>query len=572
MLLADPETFLEAGETFLGAGETFLGEEETFLDEGEMFLEQGESFLKGRETFLTEPESYLGCPEMFLGMAEWFRNGGRCRRGDRPDVTLRRLPLPTRRATLRVFGDAHDVPDVDRFLCPVVVFVVGVEGDRDVLAVLAEHQEVRMFDDEGAGVGQVQLEGLEWLGAEETGQLVLLHRHSVASRHRRPIAGTWTTPSTAFATETCFTLCVIALLALGVVMVQSASTNLGDLTAWHLSDRGEKHALFAVLSLLTFITVSRLDYRKLAGPADDAAWLKAPAVWVVVAAVALNLAVLMPGVGSVVNGARRWIAVGPVRIQPSECAKWATVLFLAWRLSRPNVGQSFSTGFVPTCAVVGGLCLLVVVEDFGTAALIGVAAFSMLLAGPTKLWHLALTVPPAAMAAIGFVAMEPYRLRRMTAFLDPWASPETDGYHMIQSLYSFAGGGLTGRGLGNGVQKLGYLPEDTTDFIFAVISEELGLFGAILVVVIYLTILAVGWSAARKATDAFGRLLCFGVVAMLGLQASINIAVATASVPTKGMSLPLVSAGGSGLIITAAMLGLVYSVCRGEDAAEVPAC
>ena len=358
------------------------------------------------------------------------------------------------------------------------------------------------------------------------------------------------------------TLCVLALLALGVVMVQSASTNLGDLSAWRLSDRGMKHALFAALSLLTFATVSRLDYRKLAG---GKIWWSSPAVWAVFAAFVMGIAVLLPGVGSTVNGARRWISVGPLTIQPSEVAKWAVVLFLAWRLSRPSVGNSFWTGFVPTCAVVGGLCLLVVIEDFGTAALIGVAAFTMLLAGPTKLWHLAVVVPPGLAAAVGFVAKEPYRLRRMTAFLDPWANPETDGYHMIQSLYSFAGGGLTGRGLGNGVQKLGYLPEDTTDFIFAVISEELGLFGAILVVVIYLTILAVGWSAAKKAPDAFGRLLCFGVTAMLGLQASINIAVATASVPTKGMSLPLVSAGGSGLVITAAMLGLVYSVCRGED-------
>ena len=354
-------------------------------------------------------------------------------------------------------------------------------------------------------------------------------------------------------------LCVLALLALGVIMVQSAAMNVGAAALWQWSERGSKHALFAVLALLTFVTVSRLDYRKVAGET----WLKSPAVWGMGIAIALCAAVLVPGVGEVVNGARRWIVVGPVRIQPSEVAKWAAVLFLAWRLSRPGM-TSFLSGYLPACALLGVLCLLVVVEDFGTAALIGLAGFVMLMAGPVKWWHLALSVPPALAAAFAFVAIEPYRWRRMTAFLDPYANPETDGYHMIQSLYSFAGGGVTGRGLGNGMQKLGYLPEDTTDFIFAVICEELGLFGAGLVAVLYLTILAVGWSAARRCPSAFGRLLCFGTVATLGLQASLNIAVATASVPTKGMSLPLVSAGGSGLILTAIMLGLVYSVCRGE--------
>jgi cell division protein FtsW len=148
------------------------------------------------------------------------------------------------------------------------------------------------------------------------------------------------------------------------------------------------------------------------------------------------------------------------------------------------------------------------------------------------------------------------------AFRDPYASPQGEGYHMIQSLFSFTTGGLTGRGLGNGVQKLGYLPEDTTDFIFAVICEELGLFGAMLVVALYLGIMFVAWETIRRKRDDFGRLLAFGVASMIGLQAAINIAVATVSVPTKGLSLPLVSAGGSGMVITCAALGLLYSVTR----------
>jgi cell division protein FtsW len=204
----------------------------------------------------------------------------------------------------------------------------------------------------------------------------------------------------------------------------------------------------------------------------------------------------------------------------------------------------------------------VVIEDFGTAALIGLCAFVLCLAAGMKIWHLALLIPPAGAAAVWFIQHRSYRMSRLMAFMDPFASPQREGYHMVQSLLSFSTGGLFGTGLGRGVQKLGYLPEDTTDFIFAVICEELGIFGAMLVIALYLGIIHVAWQAVRSARDGFGQLLAFGIGAMIGLQALINIAVATVSVPPKGMSLPLVSAGGSGLVITSAALGLLYSVCR----------
>src|SRR6202008_3780466 len=175
--------------------------------------------------------------------------------------------------------------------------------------------------------------------------------------------------------------------------------------------------------------------------------------------------------------------------------------------------------------------------DFGTAALIGLCALTMLIAGRVKWWHLAVVIPPALAAGAWFILHEHYRRARMLAFLDPWASPSREGYHMIQSLLSFSTGGVTGRGLGNGIQKLGYLPEDTTDFIFAVICEELGFFGALLTVALYLGILYVAWQAVVQKRDSFGRMLAFGIGSMIGLQATINIAVATVSVPTKGLSL-----------------------------------
>jgi cell division protein FtsW len=424
-------------------------------------------------------------------------------------------------------------------------------------------------------------------------------------------------------------LCVLSLLALGVVMVQSASTVVDaprdvvqvkgqpdtdqpfDYTlegtvrkipegyevaqangrvqqfaedevlsvqnrsdgVWQWSPRGTKHLTYAGFAVLTFFLVGRINYERLKPGSGRPAW-RAPAIWGLLVAIGLCALVLIPipGVTKAVNGARRWVMLGPVQVQPSEIAKWATVLFLAWWLSaRPLNLDRFWKGFVPTLIPIGILCLLVVIEDFGTAALIGLCALTMLLAGRVKGWHLAVVVPPALVAAFAFVRSEPYRWTRMTAFLDPWAAPQGEGYHMVQSLLSFSTGGLFGRGLGNGVQKLGYLPEDTTDFIFAVICEELGIFGALLTIALYCGILYVAWQAVKEKRDDFARLLAFGVASMLGLQAAINMAVATVSVPTKGLSLPLVSAGGSGLVITCAAMGLLYSVTRflPDDATEI---
>jgi cell division protein FtsW len=364
------------------------------------------------------------------------------------------------------------------------------------------------------------------------------------------------------------TICVLALLCLGAVMVQSASTTLSGEVKWGWSQRGARNLAYAVGAFVAYLAVGHIDYASLARR-TTALW-RSPVLWLTAAAGVSCVAVLVKGIGKEINGARRWILLGPIQIQPSELAKWSVVVFLAWWLARPPVDlNKFFRGFIPTVLPICIICLFVVIEDFGTAALIGVCTVVMLLAGRARLRHLAIVLPPALGAAFWFVRHEPYRWLRMTAFLDPWKNPQGEGYHMVQSLLSFSTGGILGRGLGNGIQKLGYLPEDTTDFIFAVICEELGVFGALLTVALYLGILYVAWQAIRQKRDDFGRLLAFGIGSMLGLQAIINMAVATVSVPTKGMSLPLVSAGGSGLIITCAALGLLYSVMRFEHDASV---
>jgi len=354
------------------------------------------------------------------------------------------------------------------------------------------------------------------------------------------------------------TLCVFALLGLGVVMVQSASTTVtGDL-AWQWTPMGAKHLTFALAAAITFLAIGRFDYARLCGAKSI---FYSPIGWAMAIAMLACLAVLVPGIGSQINGARRWIKFGPLVVQPSELAKWATVLFLAYRLTRRPT-ENFFTGFLPAMAPVAALCLLVVIQDFGTAALIAVCAFTMLLAGRIKIRHILIVLAPALIAGWWFIHHKAYRGNRLTSFMHPWEHPQGAGYHMIQSLLSFSTGGLFGRGLGNGIQKLGYLPEDTTDFIFAVICEELGVFGALLVIALYLGIIFVAWQIIRQKRDDFGRMLAFGIASMIGLQAAINIAVATVSVPTKGLSLPLISAGGSGLVITSAALGLLCSTTR----------
>src|SRR2546429_3226355 len=321
-------------------------------------------------------------------------------------------------------------------------------------------------------------------------------------------------------------LCVLCLLLMGVVMVQSASMKVSGVVGWGWTDNGLRHAKFAAVALVTFFVIGRIDYAHLLR-GTKTLW-RNPILWIVLIAAATCLLVLLPHVGIAVNGARRWLPLGICQVQPSELAKWAVVIFLAWWLSDQRFDLSKFSRFILTLVPIALLCLLIVIQDFGTAALIGLCAITMLLVGRVRTWHLLLIIPPALGAAFWFVAHKEYRWRRMTAFIDPYANPR-EGYHIIQSLLSFATGGITGKGLGNGIQKLGYLPEDTTDFIFAVICEELGLFGALLTAVLYLGILFVTWQAVKQRRDSFGRMLAFGVGAMVCLQAMINMAVATVS-------------------------------------------
>ena len=363
----------------------------------------------------------------------------------------------------------------------------------------------------------------------------------------------------------------LAMMALGVVMIYSAGARVDRSPRWFtgFADPASKQVIFMAIAMAALLAFSAIDYRRLSYHGQRLRhW---PGFYLIILAMLLLAAVYVPGVGLKVKGAQRWIKVGPLSFQPSEFAKFALVIalaaLLAWQAyPRPK----FFKGLLPLGLISAIVCGLIGKEDLGTAVLIGLVASLLLLAGGVRLWHFLISVVPAAAIGFGYLVIyKPYRMERLKTFLDPWADPQGAGYHPIQSLIAIGHSGWRGMGLGNGIQKYGYLPEDTTDFIFSIICEELGLPGAILVIALIVTLVWSGRQISRRCGDNFGKLITLAVVSTIGLQAVINIAVATVSVPTKGIALPFVSAGGTSLLLFGAATALIVSVgVRGRAAPQ----
>ncbi|WP_428388785.1 FtsW/RodA/SpoVE family cell cycle protein [Mucisphaera sp.] len=355
----------------------------------------------------------------------------------------------------------------------------------------------------------------------------------------------------------------LGLLAIGWVMVHSAGVSLhgsgADAGVGWMSSR---HTLYALLAALTLFAASRIDVRALY---RHHSW-RNPLFWVVIASLVMVLLTMVPGLGVRVNGATRWLRLGTesvgVQFQPSELVKWSLVGALAWwGARRASVLPSLTQGLLPPLVLVGLCCGLIALQDLGSAALIGAVALGVLLAAGARVWHVGVFCGMGVAAVATLAVVTPYRFRRLTAFMDPWADSAGAGYHPIESMTAFAHGGPWGMGLGNSVRKY-YLPEDTTDFLFPILTEELGLFGAAAVVVLLLVVLWAGWSILRSSTDLFARLFALGVLLTFGMQALMNLAVVTSLMPTKGIALPLLSAGGTGWVMTAFALGLVAGLDR----------
>ena len=343
-------------------------------------------------------------------------------------------------------------------------------------------------------------------------------------------------------------LITLALLSIGVVMVFSASSvsarAVYDDTYYFL----KRQLAWAGLGLVTMIITMQVDYRIW----KKVAWLA------LIATILLLIAVLIPGIGVAIRGSRRWIDIGPIPFQPSEIAKIAS--FLSDRIGRIH---KFSQGLLAPLVILGVVFGLIVLEpDFGTGGTIVAVSLMMLFAAGARSIHL---LSLAALGVPGLVVMAiaaPYRARRFLAFLDPWEDPLGSGFHIIQSLLALGSGGLFGVGLGRSRQKFLYLPMQHTDFIFAIIGEELGFTGAAMVLIFYFLFAWRGLRIAIATSDAFGKLLAVGITTMIVFQAIINIGVVSGVLPITGITLPLISSGGSSLVTTLAAIGVLLNISK----------
>jgi len=366
---------------------------------------------------------------------------------------------------------------------------------------------------------------------------------------------------------------VVLLMAVGTVFVFSASANIGQEIDLHkfYEYASLRQILFFPLACVVMYFFSCLNYRKLS---LDNGWLRNPTSYLLIISIVLLAIVLsqrfypvLPRLIPPINRHYRWLRIplGPIAIsfQPSELAKWAIVFFLAAACDKFGDDiKLFWKRFVPICAVVGLVAGLIIVEDFGTAAFITVLAFLMLIIAGVKLWHILPPLPFAGIAFYAAIAFSETRKQRLLAFLHPDKWTDTINYQPHQSLIALGSGGLWGKGLGRGICKYDHLPEDTTDFIFAIIGEELGFVGNAAVILLFIMLVAMGILVVIRCKDRFGQLLASGIVLAIAIQAALNIGVVTVVLPTKGIPLPFVSAGGTSMLLSAAAVGVLLNIAR----------
>ena len=350
---------------------------------------------------------------------------------------------------------------------------------------------------------------------------------------------------------------VTVLISFGLVMIYSSSgiyalQQLGD-SLYYL----KRHVLFLFVGVILMLAMMAMDYRdfkKLAKP------------FIILSFIALVL-VLIPGIGKASYGARRWFRLGPFNVQPSEFVKIAVLIYVSDFLSRKQKKvRNFREGLLPVLMVMGGLCLLILKQpDMGNSLSIAALVFITLYVAGANVKHLGGLLVMALPVLYYLIAKVPYRLIRIMTFLDPWQDKGGAGFQLSQSQIAFGSGGLLGVGLGHSRQKLYYLPAAHTDFILSIIGEELGFIGVITVIILFIALIWQGARIAKRTTDPFGYFLAVGIVAMLGLQAVINVGVSIGALPTKGLPLPFISYGGSALIIDLMAVGLLLNISRIQD-------
>lgn len=347
----------------------------------------------------------------------------------------------------------------------------------------------------------------------------------------------------------------LCLLSLGLVMIASASITFADHTYGDTWFFVKRHLVYLVLGLTAAACVAIVPARL---------WQRYSSLILLCSIILLAL-VLVPGIGRRVNGAQRWLALGPITVQASEIAKFAALIFFASFFSRRQQElQSGWWGFSKPVGVVTVLALLLLLEpDFGSTVVLTVMVFSMLFLAGARLWQFSLLVVAGAAGLALMAVFSPYRMKRLAAYLDPWADQFDTGYQLTQSLIAFGRGEVFGAGLGNSVQKLFYLPEAHTDFIFAIFAEEFGLIGVALVIALFSVMVWRILCISRRAIvqeKPFESFVCFGAAILIAFQVFVNIGVTSGLLPTKGLTLPFISYGGSSLVISCVLMALLLRI------------
>lgn len=345
---------------------------------------------------------------------------------------------------------------------------------------------------------------------------------------------------------------VILLLAIGVIMIYSASSYYAMFKDGDSMVYLKKQLIWAITGLTSMWVMSKINYKK----------LRKITPHLLITTVPLLIAVFF---FPAVNGAKRWIQLGPLSFQPSELTKYAVVMFLAMSLDAKGEGiKKFWTGIVPYLGVSGFFAAMILAEkNLSIAAIIMIVTFILLFVAGGRLQDLFGKVAPVLLVAVMFFIFgEDYRRARMLNFLNPWQDPAGDGYQLIQSFYALGAGGVTGLGLGQSRQKTLYMPEPHNDFIFSIIGEELGLIGCLCIIFLFVFFVWRGIKVAMKAKDSYGTLLAIGITSIIAVQAIINIAVVTGSMPVTGVPMPFISYGGTSLVINMMAMGILLNISR----------
>ncbi|MBC5624843.1 putative lipid II flippase FtsW [Clostridium sp. NSJ-49] len=354
---------------------------------------------------------------------------------------------------------------------------------------------------------------------------------------------------------------VILLVLIGLLLVFTSSSYYALYEQGDLYFFIKKQAIWAVIGLGFMSFFARVDYhflRKLTWP---------------LAIGTLGLLVLVLAIGKEINGAKRWLEFGGLSIQPSEIAKYAVVFVLAHVIVKMGKEiKTISKGIVLPLAIGAAFAVLVLAEkNLSITVVITLVTYFMIMVGGANIRVLIGLIPVGFLAGLGLIVIEPYRLERLTTYLNPWADQSDSGYQLVHSLMAIGSGGVTGQGLGNSMQKALYMPEPHNDFIFAILAEEFGLLGCIFVIGLFIFFIISAIKVAMRAKDIYGRLLAIGITLVIAIQAIINIAVVTGSIPVTGVPLPFISTGGTSLLINLVAMGVLLNIAKQGKKSKVDA-